>query len=79
MTEKDGAMKYLGLFSLNLIFCFVAERGVPGIVIPMGSGDIKAYSRAERTVRWKLSQEDYLRLVEYARGEPAASQRATGE
>jgi hypothetical protein len=42
---------------------------MPGIVIPMGSGEIRTYSRAERTVRWKLAQEDYLRLVEYARSE----------
>jgi hypothetical protein len=68
MTEKERAMNYVGVFSLNSIFCFVAERGMPGIVIPMGSGEIRAYSRAERTARWKLGQEDYLRLVEYARG-----------
>lgn len=36
---------------------------------PLGSGDIRTCSRAERTVRWKLGQEDYLRLVEYAREE----------
>jgi hypothetical protein len=59
MTEKKGAINYTGVFSLNSIFCFVAERGMPGLVIPLGSGDVKAYSRAERTVRWKLGQEDY--------------------
>lgn len=68
MTEKGGFMNYVGVFSLNSIFCFVADRGMPGIVIPMGDGEIKSYSRAERTARWKLGQEDYLRLVEYARG-----------
>jgi hypothetical protein len=43
------------------------------------SGEIRTYSRADRTVRWKLGQEDYLRLVEYARGEPAARSRSTGK
>ena len=45
---------------------------MPGIVIPMGSGDVQAWSRAERTVRWKVGEEDYLRLVEYARGGSSA-------
>lgn len=67
MHERDR----VGVRSLNSIFCFVAERGMPGIVIPMGAGATKVYSRAERTVRWKLSQEDYLRLAEYVRGEAA--------
>jgi len=58
----------VGVHSLNSISCHVPERGMPGVVIAMGSGDIRTYSRAERTVRWKLGQEDYLRLVEYARG-----------
>jgi hypothetical protein len=62
----------VGVFSINSIFCHVPERGMPGIVIAMGSGDIRTYSRAERTARWKLGQEDYLRLVEYARGTPSA-------
>jgi hypothetical protein len=66
MYEPDP----VGVRSLNSIFCFVADRGMPGIVIPMGAGSVKTYSRAERTVRWKLGQEDYLRLVEYARGAP---------
>jgi hypothetical protein len=64
MYSEDKA----GVFSLNSIFCHVPDRGMPGIVIPMGSGDIRTYSRAERATRWKLGQEDYLRLVEYARG-----------
>ncbi len=59
----------VGVHSLNSISCFVAERGMPGIIIPMGSGDVHVYSRAERTVRWKLGQEDYARLVEYARSD----------
>ncbi len=42
---------------------------MPGIIIPMGSGDIRVYSRGERTVRWKLGQEDYALLVEYARSD----------
>jgi hypothetical protein len=67
MHERDR----VGVHSLNSISCYVPEHGMPGIVIPMGSGDIRTYSRAERTVRWKLGQEDYLRLVEYARDEPA--------
>jgi hypothetical protein len=67
MYERDR----VGVRSLNSISCFVADRGMPGIVIPMGAGPVQTYSRAERTVRWKLGQEDYLRLVEYARGDPA--------
>ena len=42
-------------------------RAVQGIAMPMGSGNIRAYPRGEREGRWKLGQEDYLRLVEYAR------------
>jgi acyl-CoA thioesterase-1 len=53
ITEKDRDRLSVGVFSLNSIFCFVTERGMPGIVIPMGSGTIKAYSRAERTVAGK--------------------------
>ncbi len=64
MYDRDRA----GVLSLNSVSCFVADRGMPGIVIPMGKGLVKTYSRAERTVRWKLDQEDYLRLIEYARG-----------
>lgn len=63
MYEKDR----VGVFSLNTIFCFAPGRGMPGIVIPMGSGPIKTRSRAERVSRWKSGREDYLRLVEYAR------------
>lgn len=63
-----------GVFSINSIFCYVPERGMPGIVIAMDSGDIRTYSRAERTVRWKLGQEDYLRLIEYAPDRPTTSQ-----
>ncbi|MEK7677559.1 MAG: hypothetical protein AAB676_17155 [Verrucomicrobiota bacterium] len=63
MYDRDRA----GVHSLNSISCYVPEHGMPGVVIAMGSGDIRTYSRAERTVRWKLGQEDYLRLVEYAR------------
>lgn len=66
MYERDR----VGVLSLNSIFCFIADRGMPGIVIPMGAGPVQTYSRAQRTVRWKLGQEDYLRLVEYARGGP---------
>lgn len=66
----------VGVFSVNSISCYVPERGMPGIVIPMGSGEIRTYSRAERTVRWKLGQEEYLRLIEYARTDagPAPNQ-----
>jgi len=56
-----------GVFSLNTIFSFVPDGGIPGIVIPMGFGDIKPYPRSQRIARWKQRQEDYLRLVEYAR------------
>lgn len=57
----------VGVFSLNTIFCFAPDR-MPGIVMPMGSGDIPTHSRAQRVAHWKLGQEDYLRLIEYARG-----------
>jgi len=56
-----------GVFSLNSIFSFVPDGGMPGIVIPMGFGDILPLPRAQRIARWKQRQEDYLRLVEYAR------------
>jgi hypothetical protein len=58
-----------GVFSLNSIFSFVPDGGMPGIVIPMGFGDIRPYPRPQRIARWKQRQEDYLRLVEYARSE----------
>ncbi|MHB8864891.1 MAG: hypothetical protein ACYC6N_20990 [Pirellulaceae bacterium] len=67
-----------GVFSLNSIFCFEPDGGMPGIVIPMGFGDIQTYPRPQRVARWKQRQEDYLRLVEYARAEPAARERAIG-
>ncbi len=57
----------VGVHSLNSISCFVAGQGMPGIIIPMGSGKVHTYSRGARTVRWKLGQEDYMRLVQYAR------------
>lgn len=63
MYEKDR----VGVFSLNTIFCFAPDTAMPGIVIPMGSGEIRPYPRGQRVARWKLGQEDYLRLVEYAR------------
>jgi hypothetical protein len=66
MYEKEK----VGFFSLNS-----TSRHSPdqqrGVVIPMGSGPIRTCSRAERTARWKARQEDYLRLVEHSRGEPA--------
>ena len=58
-----------GVFSLNSIFSFVPDGGMPGIVIPMGYGDVVPLSRAQRIVRWKQRQEDYLRLIEYARSD----------
>ncbi|GEM_PF-1579324 len=57
----------VGVFSLNTIFCFAPHIGMPGIVMPMGAGAIRTPARGERAARWKLGQEDYLRLVEYAR------------
>ena len=75
MHEKEKT----GVFSLNSIVSFVPDGGMPGVVIPMGFGEIRPYPRPQRMARWKQRQEDYLRLVEYARGEPAASQRATGD
>ncbi len=67
MHERDS----VGVFSLKSIFCHIPEHGMPGVVIAMGgSGNLGTYSRAERTVRWKIGQEDYLRLVEYARARP---------
>jgi hypothetical protein len=56
-----------GVFSLNSIFSFVPDGGMPGIVIPMGFGDIRPFPRPDRIARWKQRQEDYLRLVEFAR------------
>jgi hypothetical protein len=61
----------VGVFSLNSTSCHAPDQQ-PGIVIPMGSGPVRTCSRAERTARWKARQEDYLRLVEYARGGAAA-------
>jgi outer membrane protein assembly factor BamB len=57
----------VGLFSLNVTSCHAPDQ-VAGVVIPMGSGPVRTCSHAERTARWKSRQEDYLRLVEYARG-----------
>lgn len=71
MHERDR----VGVHSLNSISCHVPEHGMSGVVIPMGSDEIRTYSRAERTARWKLGQEDYLRLVEYARGDWGDEQR----
>src|SRR3972149_4811999 len=68
----------VGIFSLNSTSCYM-PHSMQGIVIPMGSGPIRTYSRAERTARWKSRPEDYLRLVEYARGEPAAHPAPTGK
>ncbi|OHB82033.1 MAG: hypothetical protein A2V98_03965 [Planctomycetes bacterium RBG_16_64_12] len=62
----------VGVYSLNSTSCYVPDRGMPGVVIPLGSGPIRTLSRAERTARWKMGEEDYLRLIEYARGEPPA-------
>jgi hypothetical protein len=56
----------VGIFSLNSTSCYLPDR-MQGVVIPMGSGPIRTYSRAQRTAAWKARQEDYLRLVEYAR------------
>jgi len=60
----------VGTFSLNSTSCYLPHQ-MQGVVIPMGSGHIRTYSRAQRTAAWKARQEDYLRLVEYARNEPA--------
>jgi len=57
----------VGIFSLNSTSCYMPHT-MQGIVIPMGSGPIRTLSRAQRTAQWKARQEDYLRLVEYARG-----------
>ncbi len=56
-----------GVHSLNSISCFAPNGGMPGIVIPMGYGKIRVQPRGPRIARWKQRQEDYLRLVEYAR------------
>jgi len=58
-----------GVFSLNSVFSFVPDGGMPGIVIPMGFGDVRPLPRPQRIARWKQRQEDYLRLVEYARAD----------
>lgn len=75
MHEKEKA----GIRSLNSVSCFAPNGGMPGIVIPMGFGDIRTYPRPQRIARWKQRQEDYLRLVEYARGEPPARTGSTGD
>jgi hypothetical protein len=59
-----------GVYSLSSISCFAPHGGMPGIVIPMGYGDIPTLPRSQRIARWKQRQEDYLRLVEYARFDP---------
>ena len=61
-----------GVFSLNSIVSFAPNRGMPGIVIPMGFGDIRPYPLPQRMARWKQRQEDYVRLVEYARANDQA-------
>ena len=61
----------VGIYSLNSTACYLPHR-MQGVVIPMESGPIRTYPRAKRTALWKARQEDYLRLVEYARDEPAA-------
>jgi len=59
-----------GVYSLNTIFSFVPIGiTMPGMVIPIGLGDIRPYPRSQRIARWKQRQEDYLRLVEYARAD----------
>lgn len=67
----------VGIFSLNSTSCYM-PLGRQGIVIPMGSGPIRTLSRALRTARWKARQEDYLRLVEYARDESVVRSEPTG-
>jgi hypothetical protein len=66
-----------GVFTLLSIFCFAPNGSMPGIVIPMGYGDIPTLPRSQRIAHWKQRQEDYLRLVEYARGVPSASEGRT--
>jgi hypothetical protein len=68
----------VGIFSLNSTSCHAPDQQ-PGIVIPMGFGPLHTLSRAQRTSAWKARQEDYLRLVEYARVEPEAGRRTTGK
>lgn len=48
------------------------SRAVPGIGVPMGSGPVRVYPRGVREARWKVRQEEYLRLVEYAHSAPPA-------
>jgi hypothetical protein len=65
MFEK----KSVGLYSLlgHTQGVPIQNRGLQGIAVPMGSGPVRTYPRGEREARWKLGQEDYLRLVEFAR------------
>ncbi len=58
-----------GVYSLNAITCHV-PNDMPGITISKGLDKFPTNSRGQRTVNWKLGQEDYLRLVEYARNKP---------
>jgi hypothetical protein len=62
----------VGIFSLNSTSCHAPDQQ-PGAVIPMGKGPLRTRSRAERTVRWKARQEDYLRLLEQARADPQSN------
>lgn len=64
-----------GVFSLNSIFCFAPNGGMPGIVIPMGYGEIQPHPQPQRIARWKQRQEDYVRLVEYARAAEQGADR----
>jgi hypothetical protein len=59
-----------GVYSLNSLTSSsqgLTSLPIQGVAIPMGSGRVRPYPRGQREARWKVTQEDYLRLVEYAR------------
>jgi hypothetical protein len=65
----------VGAFSLFGHITNVPGRELPakqGVALPMGTGTVRPYPRGQSEARWKLGQEDYLRLVEYARSAPGA-------
>lgn len=66
MFAKDAVGLY-SLFGHTAGAAGLSSAGIQGIAVPMDSGPVHTYPHGERSARWKLEQEEYLRLVEYAR------------